>query len=170
MLASLILMSILNMGFCETKNLFSREILVGMTGKPYVGFPLLQIFFRCILDLFSINVMVSLTVLIAVLFTRGGVLAVTFPLIIQIIGILSSSRFNSINCKMYGLFEYTAIPYLRLSGYLDNPLADFFSDVGYVESLQNAFSAVTGIAVIVITSAVLYFISFLVFKKKQIKN
>lgn len=170
MLISLLIMSILNMGFNETRNLFSKEILVGMSGKLYVGFPLLQILFRCILDLFSINVMVSLSVLIAILFTKGGVLAVSIPLIIQIVGILSSSQFNSINCKMYGLFEYTAIPYLRMSAYLDNPFADFYSDWGYIEALQNGFGAVKGIAVIIITSAVMYLISFLVFKKKQIKN
>ncbi len=170
MLISFVIMSALNTGLCETKNLFAKTVMVNFSGNAYAILPVVLALFKCILSLFSVNVMVSFSIFLSVLFTKGGVLAVALANMVQIADVFANELFNEINIVFNGLLEYTPVPYLEMSFYLENPVDYNALQSGYSASLQTVFNPIIGAVVVTICSAVFYMLAFLIFKKKQIKN
>lgn len=170
MLVSFVVMSVLNTGLCETKNLFAKTVMVNFSGNAYAISSVVLALFKCILSLFSVNVMVSFSIFLSVLFTKGGVLAVALANMVQIADVFANELFKEINIVFNGLLEYTPVPYLEMSFYLENPVDYNALQAGYSASLQTVFNPIIGAVVVTICSAVFYMLAFVIFKKKQIKN
>lgn len=169
MLISLVIMSALNFGFCETKDLFEKTVMVNTSGKAYTAVPILLMLFKLVLSLFSINFMISFSVLLSVLFTKGGVLAVALSNMIQVADVCLTNIFSEVNTALNGLLAYTPVPYLDLSMYIVSPV-DGVGLYYYSAPVQNVFNPLVGAAIIAVWSAIMYVISFVVFSKKQIKS
>ncbi len=170
MLVSFVVMSALNMGLCETKNLFAKTVMVHFSGKAYAISSVVLALFKCILSLFSVNVMISFSIFLSVLFTKGGVLAVTLSNMVQIADVCANAIFNEINIALNGFLEYTPIPYLDMSFYLENSIDYNALYNGCTASVQTVFNPIAGAVVVTICSAVFYTLAFVIFKRKQIKN
>lgn len=170
MLVSFVLMSALNTGLCETKNLFAKTVMVHFSGKAYAISAIVLALFKCILSLFSVNVMISFSIFLSVLFTKGGVLAVALSNMIQIADVSANAMFNEINIALNGFLEYTPVPYLDMSFYLESPIDYNALYNGYTASIQTVFNPIIGAVVVTICSALFYTLAFVIFKKKQIKN
>lgn len=169
MLISLIIMSILNFGLCETKDLFTKTVMVNTFGKAYAAIPILLMLFKCVLSLFSINFMISFSILLSVLFAKGGVLAVALSNMIQVADVCLTELFFEVNMALNGLLAYTPVPYLDLSMYITSPI-DGVGSYYYSAPMQNVFNPIVGAVIIAVFSAVMYAIAFIVFRKKQIKS
>jgi len=171
MLASLIIMSALNMGFCETKDLFAKTVTVSLSGKAYTTLPILLMLLKCVLSLFSINLMISFSILLSVLFSKGGVLAVALANMIQVAGVCVTELLSEVNIALNGFLEYTPVPYLDMSQFIASPLDGVGLGAYYYSApIQNVFSPIIGAVIVTVFSAVMYAIAFAVFRKKQIKN
>lgn len=170
MFISFIVLSALNMGLCETKDLFTKTVMLHASGRAYTAIPIVTALFKCVLSLFSVNVMISFSVFISVLFAKGGILAVALSTIIQIVCVCTSNILSAVNAALNGLLAYTPVPYLDMSFYLTNPIDAGTLYSGYYISIQSAFNPIVGAVVVTICSALFYTLAFVVFKKKQIKN
>lgn len=170
MLVSFVIMSALNMGLCETKNLFAKTVMVHFSGKAYAISAVVLALFKCIFSLFSVNVMISFSIFLSVLFTKGGVLAVALGNMVQIADVCANAIFNEINIALNGFLEYTPVPYLDMSFYLGSPIDYNALYYGYTASIQTVFNPIIGAVVVTICSALFYTLAFVIFKKKQIKN
>ena len=170
MLVSFVIMSALNMGLCETKNLFAKTVMVHFSGKAYAISTVVLALFKCLLSLFSVNVMISFSIFLSVLFTKGGVLAVALANMVQIADVCANAMFNEINIALNGFLEYTPVPYLDMSFYLESPIDYNALYSGYTASIQTVFNPIIGAVVVTICSALFYTLAFVIFKKKQIKN
>ena len=78
------------------------------------------------------------------------------------------------------ILRYTAFPYLDLGPFLSSPTVNYFTDYRsgmlnrLIDTAQSAvyadLSAVTGVIVIVIHLAVIFGVSFVIFRRQQIKS
>ena len=141
------------MGLCETKNLFAKTVMVHFSGKAYAISTVVLALFKCLLSLFSVNVMISFSIFLSVLFTKGGVLAVALANMVQIADVCANAMFNEINIALNGFLEYTPVPYLDMSFYLESPIDYNALYSGYTASIQTVFNPIIGAVVVTICSA-----------------
>ncbi|MCQ2472389.1 MAG: ABC transporter permease [Clostridia bacterium] len=149
-----------------------------MKGGKIIEIPtLLFVAEKTAVKLFSSFVIVACVFLISALFNKGGIFAIaagsgamclTYPVMMIC---------AELNINFKGLLTYTVLPYLDLSKYMGNSVANFaydnFSMINEVfggESARLQFNPYLGAVIAAFHIALFLGIAFYGFKKKQIKN
>lgn len=110
--------------------------------------------------------MVFLAFLMSV-FVKRSVVSMAIPMMINIFGGPASTLFTGRACKAFPLLKLTPIPYFDLSGFWGDPFVQLDS---YNSPLDHGLTLDMGVLMFVIYSVLLVVLSFIVFKKQQIKN
>lgn len=110
--------------------------------------------------------MICLAFLFSVFIKRSGV-SMMIPMIINIFGAAASTLFIGSPCKKFPPLKLTPIPYFNLSNFWCDPIQQIYS---YNSPLDHGLTLGMGIAMFVIYSAILLALSFVIFKRQQIKN
>ncbi|MCQ2480291.1 MAG: ABC transporter permease subunit [Clostridia bacterium] len=149
-----------------------------MKGGRVVEIPtILFVIAKTMAKLFSGFVIVACAFMISTLFSKGGIFAVAAGSGAMCLTYLAEMLCANFNAAFNGLLTYTVLPYLDLSQYMGNSVADFsfnnFSMLNEVAggiSAQVQFNPQLGAVIDAIHIALFLVIAFIGFKKKQIKN
>ena len=133
---------------------------------------------KMLLPLLSGTLLVALAFLMSVL-TRRAAIAIVVPLALNMFKSLAQYAAASYVTSL-PILRYTAFPYLDLGPFLSSPTVNYFTDYRsgmlnrLIDTAQSAvyadLSAVTGVIVIVIHLAVIFGVSFVIFRRQQIKS
>lgn len=110
--------------------------------------------------------MVFLAFLMSV-FVKRSVVAMAIPMMINIFGAPASTLFTGRACKVFPPLKLTPIPYFNLSGFWGDPYEQLNT---YNSPLDHGLTLGMGVLMFAIYSLLLIVLSFIVFKKQQIKN
>ena len=109
-------------------------------------------------------------VLLAFLFSaliKRSVVAMAIPMIINIFGGSASTLFIGEACRKLPLLKFTPIPYFKLSSFWADPEMQLNM---FKSPLDNGLTLGMGTLMFAVYSLLLIVLSFIVFKKQQIKN
>ena len=177
MTVSAVLLFVLNM-FCHAdKDMFVPFITTGADGAVSVVPTVLYALVRTATKLFSSFAVVAGAFMLSAIFAKGGI----FSLMAGPVALGGASLARIISAEINPAFRnfaaYTILPYLDLSVYFGNPVADYasggftiFDELFGTSGVEQYFNLKTGCVIVAVHIAVFLAAAFIGFRKKQIKN
>lgn len=133
---------------------------------------------KLFLPVFSGILLIALAFMMAVV-TRKAMLSIVLPVIISMSSVIVQIL-SVVGIEKYPFLKMTVLPYLDLGNYLVSPLSTFSGDMSIVEMLFGGMSSMLfssagisllyGVIVVAVHILILFIVSFVVFKRQEIKN